>query len=182
LQDYLIIRKIRKDKKITLRQLAEKSGLSLSFLSNLENGRVNVTLSSLRKIAAALEVPVARLIAEDETEGVVIVKKEERMNLVHHRSPKGTVIQQFLTRSPNFDLEIVVIQLPAGTSSESYKSHQGQEFTYVLEGETVLCLNDSTYLLSAGDMAYYDASIPHKWENNSSKQSEILVGATPANF
>lgn len=182
MSDYLIIRKIRKDKKISLRQLAEKSGLSVSFLSNLENGRVNITLSALRKIATALEVPVARLIADDSQEGVVIVKKDKRMNIVHHRSPQGTVIQQFLTRSPSFDLEIVVIQLPAGTSSESYKSHQGQEFTYVLEGEVVLCLNENVYQLKDGDMAYYDASIPHKWENRSGNQTEILVGATPASF
>lgn len=182
MQDYQIIRKIRKEKKLSLRQLAEKSGLSVSFLSNLENGRVNITLSSLKKIATALEVPVARLIADDSQEGVVIVKKEDRMNIVHHRSPQGTVIQQFLTRSPSFDMEIVVIQLPPGTSSESYKSHPGQEFTYVLAGEVVLFLNDNTYPLKGGDMAYYDAGIPHKWENHSPEPAEILVGATPASF
>lgn len=182
MQDYQIIRKIRKEKKLSLRQLAEKSGLSVSFLSNLENGRVNITLSSLKKIATALEVPVARLIADDSQEGVVIVKKEDRMNIVHHRSPQGTVIQQFLTRSPNFDMEIVVLQLPAGTCSESYKSHPGQEFTYVLGGEVVLFLNENTYPLKSGDMAYYDAGIPHKWANRSQGTAEILVGATPANF
>mgnify|MGYP001202734906 CR=1 FL=1 len=180
--DYEIIRRLRKERDMTLRQLAAKSGLSISFLSNIENGRVNITVSSLKKIATALEVPVARLVSGDEINELVVVRRQQRLNIVHHHSSKGTVVQQFLTRSPNFDLEIVVIKLPAGTSSENHKSHLGQEFTYVLKGTIILYLNDTTTELGAGDMAYYDASIPHKWENSSTSDAEILIGATPPNF
>lgn len=182
MQDYEIVQSIRKEKKLSLRQLAQKSGLSVSFLSNFENGRVNITLSALKRIAAAMEVPVARLVASEEDAQLVVVKKEERLNIVHHRSAKGTVIQQFLTKSPHFDMEVVILILPPGTSTESYKFHPGQEFTYILKGQATLWLNGVARDLEEGDMAYYDATIPHKWENRFSTDAEILVGATPASF
>ncbi len=180
--DYEIAKKIRKEKKISLRRLAELSGLSASFISNFENGKVNITLSSLKKIAAALEVPVARLVADEEESPLMVVRKNERFNIVHHKSAEGTVIQQFLTRSPHFDMEVVVLELPPGTSSENYKAHPGQEFTFVLKGTVRLMLNDNCSCLSGGDMAYYDATIPHRWENAGLEDAEILVGATPASF
>ena len=70
------VRRIRQAKGISLRKLAGQTKLSLSYLSNYENGKVNITVNSLKKIANVLEVPLADLLDNHVNEDIVIVPKE----------------------------------------------------------------------------------------------------------
>jgi len=179
---YRNTKRIRKEKGMSLRELAKKSGLSASFLSNYENGKTNITISSLMQIAKALDVSVKALLATEEDSTILVVPKNRRFSVVVSRDGDKSVIQDFLTRGATFDMQVTVMHMPP--HSESYKSdhHGGEEFVYIIKGSIVLVFNNQEIVLSPGDMAYYTAAYNHYWKNISDEPAEFLAVASKTGF
>jgi transcriptional regulator with XRE-family HTH domain len=185
-QSSINVKRLRKEQKMSLKELSLRSGLSVSFLSNYENGKVNITVYSLRQIAKALGVSIKTLVAAEDDSTILVVPSSKRYSIVN----KGEItngfsqnfVQDFLTRGSTFDMQVTVMHMePQSTSVLDY--HDGEEFVYILNGTILLVFNaKQEIILNKGDMAYYDAHYKHYWINASDIQADFLAVASRVGF
>ena len=175
-----LIRKIRKAQNMSLVELAKKTGLSLSFLSQLERAKTNPSINALRKIAVALECSLTTFFTETSSTNGPVVRKAERRVLINTES---RLTYQLLSRDLNRRVELLLTQLEIGaTSAEKAMSHKGDEAALILQGEGRFEVGDKVYDLKEGDSIYILENTPHKF-SNIGRCPLIIVGAiSPPGF
>jgi len=175
------IRALRKQKGLSLHDLASQLNLSASYLSQLENGKANISVALLKDIAEILGVSSVFFLLEEQTKPLVkVIRKSNRTEYIRN-SEKVTINVLFATE--NERLQSSIINIPPGFDSGKSSCHYGDEFTYVIEGDVEVILNETeVYRLSTGDVIYYPAHIPHKWKNVGETMAHVLSTSTPATF
>ena len=177
------VRRIRQAKRISLRKLAGQTKLSLSYLSNYENGKVNITVNSLKKIANVLEVPLADLLDNHVNEDIVIVPKEQRCTRVLYQAESGTALQEYLMYSSRAAMHVSINHLPPfGDSGSKASSHYGEEFIYCMSGIVTVILEDKHYQIPEGGMIYYRSSLLHRAINEHDVETVFLQVNTPPTY
>lgn len=174
------IRQLRQQASISLQEMAARTGLTASFLSQVEREITEPSISSLRRIAEALEVPVFYFLMDEEAPSPVVRHHERRILRL-----QGTRAQwELLSPSdPSLQLEVVLTRLPAGVSgSEESTAHPGEECFVVLEGEMVVEVAGTTYRLAEGDSIQFKSSLPHRISNAGEKELAVLAAITPPRF
>lgn len=179
---HLNVRRIRQMKGMTLRQLAKESNLTLSYLSNYENGKVNITISSLRKIAEAIGVPVSDLLTDNQENDVVIVPRENRYVRVLYEAESGKAIQQYLMYSGRAVMHVSVNTLPPHSDSGEPNSHYGEEFILSTKGTVSVILDGKTYHIPEGTMIYYRSTFFHKVANETDDEVAFFQVNTPPTY
>ncbi|WP_126429080.1 helix-turn-helix domain-containing protein [Brevibacillus marinus] len=180
-----LLRDLRRKKGLTLKELAEKTGLSISFLSQVENSKCSITLQSLSKISDALEVsrsyffPDSSYTEKKSTKGEINLNQS---NFIYQSLSKGL-------SNPLFEPMLVVLfpNNKKGTQSirepHSLSSHNGQEFVYVLEGTLTLVHEGEEYNLEPGDSFHINSSTPHTWFNRTNDIVKLIyVYSSPRMF
>lgn len=180
----LNIKKRREQLSFTLRRLSQEIGLSASFLSQVETGKVLPSMLSLKKIADALHTTIGVLVGEsgDITEDPV-VRVDKRKELT---DAENRMIVNFLS-SPHPDklMEPMIMVLDVNEDAKGSNiryQHFGQEFVLVLKGRIEVAVSDKRYLLNEGDSIYFNSGDPHAFWNIHSGKSEVLSINTPPNF
>ena len=175
------IRSLRTEKHMTLRDLSKKSGCSLGFLSQVERDKVSPTISSLKKIADALETNIISLFEEEQTLDSIVVKKSQRGKFENKRSK----VKYELLR-PQFSdttIEALYMYLEGGASSgQTPHSHEGEELAIVIKGKLKIEVGGKTYILEEGDSAVYKSNIPHRWINPTDEKVEVIWVNHPPTF
>lgn len=172
------IRDLRKRKGLTLQELADQVGISISYLSQIENGRVNLNISNLESISKMLGSPLVSLFTNEIQDSVSVVRSSERRWFA-----LGELASESLLVTMRSKIEIFVIRLEPGSDTVKESIHQGEEFSYVIRGTVnVLLDEDQIYTLKEGDIIYYKSDIPHMWKNIGSDVAEVLVANTPATY
>lgn len=178
------INKIRKDKKITLKELSEQTGLSTGYLSQFERGMTSIAIESLQSISKALEVDMDRFFlkprAKSKDESPIIRSYDREIGKI---GPK--IIQYYLVKDADqakFLPRIYEI-LPKNddTHAKTYV-HEGVEFIYIIEGILTLSYKNQIYEMYPEDSAYISSEVPHNWENNTSKKVKMLAINYPNPF
>lgn len=176
----LLIRRMRKSQDLTLADLAERTGVSLSFLSQVERGIINPSIISLRKIALALGTTLSSFFDESESTSGPVVRKEERKVLINTDS---RLIYQLLSSNRNHRIEFLLSRLEIGASSaESPMAHKGDEAGLVLQGECRFELGNDTYYLKEGDSIYITENTPHRFTNIGTAVLIIVSAISPPGF
>jgi transcriptional regulator with XRE-family HTH domain len=174
------IRDLRKSKGLSLKQLAEGAGVSTSLVSQIENNRVDPSLSTLRKIALTMGVPVFALIAESSPEDTSLVPKEKRRRVSFPRGgPEYEIIHSELTKK--MGIMIGTLQ-PGGMTSEEPLAHDGEECLVILKGGLRVEFPQSQRELKEGDSLYFDSSAPHRLVNHHKRACEFYLIITPPKF
>ncbi|MBN1264987.1 MAG: helix-turn-helix transcriptional regulator [Anaerolineales bacterium] len=171
------MRKARKAKDMTLSDLANKTDLTSSLLSQVERGLADPSLSSLRKIATALDVPLAYFFIEGkDTEE--IMHEADRSTLV---SKQRSVSYEFLSNNKSSQLEFLHLRIqPGGYSASEFDTHTGEECIYVQKGTLTLSINDLEYQLKPGDSIHFKSETPHRWVNTGQDDAVVFSVVTPA--
>ncbi|WP_213422751.1 helix-turn-helix domain-containing protein [Bhargavaea massiliensis] len=164
------IKSIRKDKQKTLKQVAEQSGFSISFLSQLERGKTSATLESLKKISVALGVSPGHFFEEENGgqagDGNMIMAERIAAYGVHYRNlAAGFSAPDFMPMQ---------VTLEPGQNGGQPITHAGQEFVYVLEGTLTVEVGGELSILTMGQSLFYDAGESHYWYNRSSQRTVFL--------
>lgn len=168
------IRVLRRSRKLTLEQLAEATGLTASFLSQMERNLSGVTLSSLVNIAKALGVPLKEIVAPPAQVAPDTHQGERQDYSVE------TVSMHYERLSASFPgsrLHAMKIRVPPGYAS-GLESHEGEELLYVLAGRLNYHVDHKTYHLAPGDSMHIDSHRPHRISNPGNAASEILWAST----
>jgi len=174
----LNIRSYRKKMNLTLRELAKKLDVSASFLSQVETGKVTPSLSTLLKIASALNTTIGRLIGdEDDMKVKHLLRKNERKKLKQIGS--GLEIWLLASNNPAWQMEPVLYLFYKGGTTGELSQHYGQEFVYVLSGSLEIILDTKKYVLYEGDSFYFNSYVMHKFNNNHDGITEAIRVIVP---
>jgi len=166
------IRDLRTKKGLSLRALAQLSGLSTNAISLIERGDNSPTVSSLHSLASALNVPITAFFEQQGNGQVIHLKKEQRPT----SATAGVTMENLGSGLPNQQIEpFLIIIKPGGSSTSSQITHSGEEFIYVLKGSLVCKISEQEYELEEGDSLLFLASQPHIYLNQSSKVARILI-------
>ena len=145
--------------------LAELSGVSRAMISKLERGEKNPTLVVAAKLAEGLGVTLSRLAGMEERREVVVVPRQRRMVM---RDPETGFERQLL--SPNFvgpGVEFIKNKIPARSTSGEFPPHRRgvEEHIAVETGHLKATLGGEEYFLEEGDAIYFEANMPHRFDN-----------------
>jgi transcriptional regulator with XRE-family HTH domain len=159
------VRELRRGRGLTLEGLAERSGVSRAMISKLERGEKNPTLVVAAKLAEGLGVTLSQLAGMEERREVVVLPRVRRMVM---RDPETGFERQLL--SPNvvgLGVEFIRNVIPEGSTSGEFPPHRkGVEEQIVVEQGTLKAtLAGEEYLLGQGDAIYFEADIPHRFDN-----------------
>jgi transcriptional regulator with XRE-family HTH domain len=148
---------------MTIASLARKVGVSAAAISQIESGAVQPSVATLRKLAAALEIPVFRLFLPVESEAVKVVRHTDRITIGR---PWSGARYQLLSPSVQGQLEVMEVSMdPGQDSARELLSPAGEECLVVITGRGALELSDAVIDLRAGDAATFQGSIPHRLRN-----------------
>ena len=159
---------------LSLRDLAERSGVSAPMLSQVERGETSPTLSVAGRIAAGLELTLSQLLRLDESEGVTVVRAPERLGV-----ERGGHSYEVATPAlPGQRAELTIHALGPGAATggpDDPPMHEAgsRETALVTEGRVRLVCDGESYDLAEGDAVTFDADLPHHFEN---------PGTDPARF
>lgn len=169
------VRRLRVTRHVSVRALAVQTGLSASFLSQLENGQVSPSLGSMHKVADALGVTLGEFFAAAESEeDVLVVRPPDRRRL--DSTWTDAHLEALGPMSASRKLEpVLVVFGPGGKSGKHSHSHARDGFAFVVKGRATLTLGDEDHELVPGDAVTLPADAPYRWENRSDEGAEILM-------
>ncbi len=174
------VQQFRKNKSMSLKDLAERTGLSQSMLSQLERGLANPSINTLKQVAEALDVALFEFFSEDASADDFIIRPQQRKRLVLPESMD--VRYEFLTPDLGGSIEYCLMTLQPGALSGPYQNHKGEEVGYILQGSMTLELENESRVLFQGDSLRLPPLTRHRWRNHSGQDAQLLFAVTPPSF
>ncbi|MFB7875770.1 MULTISPECIES: helix-turn-helix domain-containing protein [unclassified Nocardia] len=167
-----VIRDRRRAAGHTLARLAAETGLSPSFLSQLENGHTNTSLRSLQQIADALATTATALLAAaDDTAAAPLVRADENTTLPQSDPGAGTV--RALVHG---DRDLRALEFTGGTDrGDRDFTHRGDEIIHVVRGRISLVADGTEHELGPGDTYYCRAGEKHRWWAHSPDTTTLVL-------
>jgi transcriptional regulator with XRE-family HTH domain len=170
------IRALREAMGFSLRDLAERSGVSAPMLSQVERGETSPTLAVAGKIAAGLELTLSQLLRLDEGEHVAVSRAGERRR--YERG--GHRFEELTPPLPGQRADVSLHTLKPGATTGGPGDppiHEpgSRETTVVLTGVLALIVDGVRHELHAGDSVTFDADLPHHFENEGEEQARFLA-------
>ena len=176
-----VLQACRGEKNISLRQLAEKTGLTASMLSQIERNLVNPSINTLKVIAAALEIPMYKFFMNAGAGKDLVVRRDARITL--GRPETEDIVYELLTANVSGSIEFCMMHIPAKNASYNVESvHKGEEVAYVVQGCITVYINDAPYELKTGDSVLIPPGSVHRWQNSADAEAQVLFAVTPPSF
>ena len=174
------IRALRQARGFTLRELAERAGVTESFLSQVEREVASPSIASVQRIARALDLAIAELFVEEPPLGRV-VRREDRRRIAY---PGLNAVDEFLTSGRDGRLQVILsmIEPGGGTGDEPYTHESDEEVVIVLAGRLDLWVGDEHHRLEEGDAITHSSRQPHRNRNPGPGRAVILFCSTPPSF
>jgi transcriptional regulator with XRE-family HTH domain len=158
------LKRLRTQRRLTLTDVANATGISTSTMSRLETGQRRPTLELLLSLSHAYRVPLDDLVAAPEV-------GDPRIRLKPGRVKGRTVIP--LTRQPD-GTQAWKIVIPTSKVTPEPRAHDGYEWLYVLSGYMRLVLGDEDWVLGPGEVAEFSTQVPHWFGSTGNGAAEIL--------
>lgn len=170
------VRALRESLNLSLRDLAERSGVSAPMLSQVERGETSPTLSIAGRIASGLELSLSQLLRLDEGHHVVVV----RAGIGRGRERSGHRLEELTPPLPGQRADVSRHSLEPGASTGGPADppmHEpgARETAVVLSGELTLVVDSEDHALGAGDAVTFDADLPHHFENRGPGPTDFLA-------
>lgn len=164
---------------LSLRELAEKTDLTASFLSQLERGVTNASLTSLQKISDALNVPMLYFLSEPPSEGPIVrANHRPKIDLNDDR-----VSYELLTPGLTGNFEAVLGHVKCNSENIARRLIvETEEIVFVLEGSLIVKLTDGQYTLEPGDSIYFNGSQLVEIRGGSESNTSWISIITPPVF
>lgn len=174
------IRALRRTRRLTLRVVAQRAGVTESFLSQVERDVASPSIATVGRIARALDLSIAQLFAEEPLSGRV-VRREARRRVAY---PGLRAVDEFLTSNMAGRLQVILstIEPGGGTGEEPYTHDADEEVVVILAGVLDLWVGDEHYVLRDGDAITFPSRLPHWNMNRGSVPVTALFCVTPPSF
>ena len=174
------IRSLRQARHLTLRDVAERAGVTESFLSQVERDVTSPSIATVHRIARALDLSIAQLFSEQPSTGRV-VRREARRRVSY---PGLRAVDDFLTSNMAGRLQVILstIEPGGGTGAEPYTLDSDEEVVVVLSGVLDLWVGEEHYMLREGDAITFPSRLPHWNANHGETPASVLFCLTPPSF
>lgn len=166
------IRSARRKAKLSQQELAKMSNISINTLSLLERGMTSPTIATLQKLADTLNVELSSFFLFSKIEQHVFFSKASKREPIHisegyfYELNPGSILPSF---------KPLEIQVNPESSSGKMVKHEGFEFLYCIENELLVMISDLSYLLEEGDSIFFNATLPHRWQNKTNELTKIIM-------
>ncbi|GAC1656041.1 MAG: hypothetical protein NVS9B15_17030 [Acidobacteriaceae bacterium] len=172
------IKRLRLKKSMGLVELGKHTGLSASFLSQLETGRVVPTLRNLARIAMVFSKDLSYFFDSEPRTLFRVHRTGERMRLPENGAAEPSYVFESLGyQVPDRQLDPYVAEFLPGRKPQDVKAHMhsGYEFVYVLEGQLEIHHGEAADRLEPGDAVYFDANTTHTYRATSKTACKALI-------
>jgi transcriptional regulator with XRE-family HTH domain len=166
-----LLRPVRRQRGLTLEQLAQQTGLTKSYLSKIERGQSTPSIAVALKVAQALDVEVGRLFSAEAAQEKITVDRAAG------RKADGDRYRMLAPSLLGKSMSPFIVRPSDRASDDPHPEHSGQEFVFVHTGRVELDYGEQTIALGPGDSAYFDASVSHKIRAVGAKPAEVVVVA-----
>jgi len=173
------IRGLRKERKMTIQELAERTGLTKSLISQVETSKATPSLGSLLAMAKALGSTLGHFFEEGDDENGILVKKDGRKAVRTNSKVTYFLLSPDLR---NKRVEFLYVVFERGGTTERLHSHEGEEYVLVLKGRVEIVFENESYMLEEGDSIFIDSQKPHLSRNGASGTSVAVWVNTPPSF
>jgi len=171
------LRELRAQRGLSIRSLAEQSGLNVNTLSLIENSKTSPSVSTLQLLAGALDVPITAFFEIDTPKkNISYLKEGQRPKAAFTH---GTLEDLGTGLTLRGGQPFLVTLEPKANSGSTPIVHTGHEFVFCLEGHLVYTIEAQTYLLDPGDSLIFEAHRPHFWQNSGDKPARSLLIMCP---
>ncbi len=174
------IRKLRKEKGLTLIELSSKSGVALATLSRIENNKMTGTLESHLAICKALDTGLPQLyhhLSSTASRPEVTTESSRTDVFVHDtRSVSEMLTPKVLDKKM---MPLMIKLEPEGATHKEESKKGVEKFMYVLEGRVDAVVGATTYNLNKGDTLYFDSSIEHYFKNVGASCAQLICVVSP---
>jgi transcriptional regulator with XRE-family HTH domain len=176
------IRARRKELRLSQGELAERAGLTASFISQVERGVTSPSIDSLYKISQALDQPIFHFLLEPEAKRAVVRQHERTQITWSWSGPELTF--QLLTPRDTQRLEAFITEWAPGepTTSMSGFGDATEQFIYVVQGQLEVCLGEEVYLLGPGDTACFEGVVLRGIKPRGDQTVRFISVITPPAF
>ncbi len=177
------IRRLRLERSLTQKELAEAIGVTKGYISRMENADTAPPVGKLIALAQALGVELnAFFEAEDPEVYLSVTRKKERPSVARDHMAESTY-EHLALNFPKRAFESYVIKTPGPSERSQLNQHKGQELIFVLKGKIDFSINGDNFILEEGDSIHFNASYPHNGACISDEGTEIIsiVYNEPAN-
>ena len=170
------VKSLREAMDLSLRDLAERSGVSAPMLSQVERGDTSPTLAIAEKIASGLDLTLSQLLRLDEDRHVVVVRAGHGRT----RRRRGHKLEELTPPLPGLRADVSVHTLAPGAATGAADDppvHEpgSRETTVVVEGTAELFIDGQRHELREGDSVTFDADLPHHFENNGETDARLIA-------
>jgi transcriptional regulator with XRE-family HTH domain len=175
------IKQIREMKKVSVEELAARSGMEIAMIQKIEQEKNVPSLAPLIKIARALGVRLGTFLDDSDNYGPVVVRSGEYHKGARFTSQASEAREHLNFFSLAFDkagrnMEPFIVDIESGLQSDyMLSSHEGEEFIYVLDGEVEINYGKETYTLAKGDSIYLDSIVLHNVHAANQNPARILA-------
>lgn len=181
------IKSERLSQSMKIKDLAKQIGVSSSLLSQIERGLASPSLSTLRSITEALNIPMFSLFLQEKEKigKVELVRKNERIRVTDGHTEEKNIELSYDLLSPDLkgDIQLCEMKLSSGEiNSKTLHAHDAEEVAVCVEGEITLILQDEEIILKNGDSVRIEKNTGHRWENNYNSDSKIIFAISPPIF
>ncbi len=171
------IKHLRKQKGLTLEELASRSELSKGFLSQLERNLTSPSVATLDDILEALGTSMSEFFKEDSDDRIVFRDADFYVD-----EKEDHTIRWIVPNAQKHSMEPILLELPPGGRSFDMSPTTGEEFAYVLEGCVELCCDDKKHTVRKGETFYMKCNTFHHLENHKKTQARVLWVSNPPLF
>ncbi len=174
------IRNLRMKKGMSVTDLAQKSGLTESTISGIEDHSISPPLGNIIALANAFHVTVGEIFGDSADSPFCIVRSDDQKTVSRFGSTDGKSsgysYKSLGHQKENRQMEPFLVTLnPAGSTRIEPNKHPGEEILYVLEGQVEVRLAEHTDILKPGDSIYYDSTLPHVVSCHGDAPAKILA-------
>ena len=160
------LKALRISKGLDQQTLAQRAGVSRSYITLIENKKKTAAVSTLALIADALGVAVGEFFEDTENfrSPKITVNKNVKTELTARKTSYGYTYTPLAIEKKNKIMDPFLVRLEPKSKQRYDFTHKGEEFNYILQGKLKLIYESEEINLEAGDCVYFDASVPHKLE------------------
>ncbi|MBB2149351.1 helix-turn-helix domain-containing protein [Pedobacter gandavensis] len=172
------IKEIRKERGITIQELADRAGVSKGLISQIENNRTVPSLMVLIDIIKSLDVDLNQFfkdISDSANKAPVVVKRKSEYESFEKEQALGFLYKRILTKSiKNATVDIVLLELEPNASRPMVRT-EAFEYKYILAGNVKYHFEDQDIELSAGDSLLFDGRLAHTPTNVGTDKAIMLI-------
>src|SRR5665213_1228625 len=178
--------RMRRDRRMTLDQLALLTGFSKSYLSKMENHLSVPPIGTLSKIAQAFACDIGHFLRQEDTsslDAVSVVRVAERQPAVRGGTAFGYDYSSLAHKKRNKQMEPFIFTFPAHIDVDMFFEHEGEEFILILRGRAEFETRRNgvveKWMLEKGDSLYIDSQVPHRGRSLGADAQALVVVYQP---